>query len=211
MKLSTVSPLRWETMAPQPARRAISIAATVSVSVPIWLSLIRTALATFSRMPRAMRSTLVTNRSSPTSSIFSPELAVEDLPARPVVLGQAVLEDRDRIVLHPVRVHRDHLLGGDLASLGAQVVAALLEEAARRRVEGYHDVLAGPVAGLASMAFRITSTASSFSLERRREAALVADGGRVAGLLQHGLERVVDLAAPAQGLAEVRRRRPARS
>jgi len=34
-------------MAVQPARRAIAIASTVSVIVPIWLSLIRTELAEF--------------------------------------------------------------------------------------------------------------------------------------------------------------------
>jgi hypothetical protein len=72
MKLSTVSPERCETIAPQPALRAISMAAIVSVSEPIWLSLINTALAAFSLMPRAMRSTLVTNKSSPTSSIWCP-------------------------------------------------------------------------------------------------------------------------------------------
>ncbi len=48
MKLSTVSPERWETIEPQPALRAISMVAMVSLRVPIWLSLIKTALATFS-------------------------------------------------------------------------------------------------------------------------------------------------------------------
>ena len=74
MKLSTVSPLRWEIMAVQPALRAISIAATVSVRVPIWLSLIRIELADFSAMPRARRLTLVTKRSSPTSWMRPPSV-----------------------------------------------------------------------------------------------------------------------------------------
>ena len=73
---------------------AISMAATVSVSVPIWLSLISTALAASSRMPRAMRSTLVTKRSSPTSWILLAERLGQELPAVPVVLGQAVLDGR---------------------------------------------------------------------------------------------------------------------
>src|SRR6202171_3829334 len=46
------------------------MASTVSVTVPIWLSLMRMALAMPSLMPRDRRSVLVTNRSSPTNWIF---------------------------------------------------------------------------------------------------------------------------------------------
>ena len=51
MKLSSVSPERWETIAVQPRRLAISMASMVSVTVPIWLSLIRIELAAFSSIP----------------------------------------------------------------------------------------------------------------------------------------------------------------
>src|SRR5215469_9108656 len=46
------------------------MASMVSVTLPIWLSLMRMALAMPSLMPRDRRSVLVTNRSSPTSWIF---------------------------------------------------------------------------------------------------------------------------------------------
>ena len=64
------------TIAVQPARRAISIAAIVSVTVPIWLSLMSTEFAARSAMPRAMKAGLVTRRSSPTSWTFPPRRAV---------------------------------------------------------------------------------------------------------------------------------------
>ena len=62
---------------------AMTIAARVSVSVPIWFGFIRIALATFSAMPRARISVLVTNRSSPTSWTFWPRRRVScDQPSQ---------------------------------------------------------------------------------------------------------------------------------
>ena len=52
--MSSVSPERWLTIAAQPALRARSIAPIVSVSVPIWLSLMSTAFAACSSIARAM-------------------------------------------------------------------------------------------------------------------------------------------------------------
>ncbi len=63
---SSVSPERCEITAVQPARCAISTAASVSVSVPIWFTFTRIEFAIPSRMPRASRVTFVTNTSSPT-------------------------------------------------------------------------------------------------------------------------------------------------
>ena len=74
MKLSTVSPERWETKAPHPWNWASRVAAMVSVRVPIWLSLIRAELAMSSSMPRAMMAGLVQKMSSPTSSMVAPSL-----------------------------------------------------------------------------------------------------------------------------------------
>ena len=45
MVVSSVSPLRWLIIAAQPACCAIATQSSVSVSVPIWLSLIRMAFA----------------------------------------------------------------------------------------------------------------------------------------------------------------------
>ena len=68
-----------------------------------------------------------------------------------------------------------------------------------------HDVLARLVAGLLD-GFQDQLDRLGVGLERRGEAALVADAGASSPcLLQHGLERVVDLGPPAQRLAEVRR------
>lgn len=76
MVTSSVSPERWDIMHLKPLRWASSTASRVSVSEPIWLTLTSRALAEFSSMPRARRSGLVTNRSSPTSWTLSPSLAV---------------------------------------------------------------------------------------------------------------------------------------
>ena len=51
----------------KPARLAISTAARVAVSDPIWFTLTKMLLPMPSLMPRDNRSTLVTNRSSPTN------------------------------------------------------------------------------------------------------------------------------------------------
>ena len=52
MKVSSVSPERCEMTAVRRCVRASSMASSVSVSVPIWLTLIRIELATPSSMPR---------------------------------------------------------------------------------------------------------------------------------------------------------------
>ncbi len=52
------------------------MASIVSVSVPIWFSLMRMLLATPSSMPRWNRLVLVTNTSSPTNWILSPSRSV---------------------------------------------------------------------------------------------------------------------------------------
>ena len=49
------------------ARAPCAIASSVSVSVPIWLTLMRIELPTPASIPRCRRSVFVTNRSSPTS------------------------------------------------------------------------------------------------------------------------------------------------
>src|SRR5699024_10813821 len=70
--VSSVSPLRWETIAVKPARWARLIASRVSLRVPIWLTFTSRELSDFSSIPRARRSGLVTNRSSPTICTLSP-------------------------------------------------------------------------------------------------------------------------------------------
>lgn len=64
MKVSSVSPLRWETMTPQPALWDILQASIASVTVPIWLTFKSKALQAFFSMPIFTRLGLVTRRSS---------------------------------------------------------------------------------------------------------------------------------------------------
>src|SRR5947208_3170242 len=70
MNVSSVSPERCEIIEWYPDLRPSSIASIVSVTLPIWFSLIRIAFAMPSMIPRASRSVFVTKRSSPTSWIF---------------------------------------------------------------------------------------------------------------------------------------------
>ncbi len=83
-------------------------------------------------------------------------------------------------------------------------VGAALEDLAGRRVEGDEDVLAGLVArrldpGQHGLQSRLVG------LEVGREAALVADRGRVAARGEALLQRVEDLGADAQALGEAAR------
>ena len=59
--VSSVSPERCEMIAVKPCERASSTASSVSVSVPIWLSLTRIELAACLAMPSARRFGFVTN------------------------------------------------------------------------------------------------------------------------------------------------------
>ena len=59
-KASSVSPDRWDTTYPHPAFWHIWIASMVSVTEPIWLSLMRTVSVDFFWMPREMNFVLVT-------------------------------------------------------------------------------------------------------------------------------------------------------
>src|SRR4029077_20011414 len=77
MKVSSVSPERWEIIEVYPLRRARSMASRVSLTVPIWLTLIRMLLATPLSIPSCRNETLVTKRSSPTSWILSPSSLVK--------------------------------------------------------------------------------------------------------------------------------------
>jgi len=64
---SSVSPDRCDITEVYAARVAMPTVSSVSVRVPIWLTLMRMELATAASIPRCSRSTFVTNRSSPTS------------------------------------------------------------------------------------------------------------------------------------------------
>ena len=75
----------------------------VSVSVPIWFSLIRMLLAQPSAMPRRRRSGLVTKQVVAHDLDPVAQRLVQLAPALPVVLVQAVLDGDDGVVLAPAR------------------------------------------------------------------------------------------------------------
>ena len=76
MVVSSVSPERCEITVAYDARFASATVSSVSVRVPIWFSLTRTALPTPSRIPRSRISALVTKMSSPTSCTRPPSALV---------------------------------------------------------------------------------------------------------------------------------------
>src|ERR1035437_1808269 len=76
MNGSGVSPERWETICAYPARWQMAMASRVSVTVPIWFSLIRAALPMPSAMAVVMMAGLVQKLSSPTSCTCPPSRAV---------------------------------------------------------------------------------------------------------------------------------------
>ena len=111
MVVSSVSPDRCETTADQPAPRASSMASRVSVSVPIWLSLMRTELAAPSSMPAGDPFRVGDEQVVADELDRVAEPLGEVLPAVPVVLGQAVLDRHDRIARSPVGPQVDELPG----------------------------------------------------------------------------------------------------
>src|SRR6202035_2303269 len=123
------------------------------------------------------------------------------LPAVHVVFRHAVLDRDDRIARCQIG-EIPRLLGRTEAlALACVDIFAVLEELACGRVQRQHDVAARLVAGLADR--------SHDELERcvrrrqvRRETALVADIGVVAGLLQLRAQGVEDLRAAAQRLGK---------
>ena len=200
--VSSVSPERCDTIAVQPARRARSIASIVSVSVPIWLSLISTEFAELSSIARWMRvrvrdEQVVADELDPVA-----EPTGELGPAGPVVLGQAVLDRDDREPVRPVGPEIDELAGlerpaflrEDVARHAAIAAAALLDQLARRGVERDREVLARPVAGPLDRPEDHLDRGLVRG-EARREAALVALAGRVAVLVEDRPERGEDLGA----------------
>ena len=217
MVVSSVSPLRWLMIVVKPLRRASSMASSVSVSVPIWFTLMRMLLA--APLVDAVLQPLGVGHEQVVADQLhlAAQLARQLLPAGPVVLGQAVLDGADRPALAQSFFHRSIISSraGDVVGLaleeavaGLALLLGLVEQLRRRRVEGEDDLLAELVAGLLDgLGQHLEGLVAA--LEVRSEAALVADGGAEVAVVQHLLEVVEDLGAHAQGFAEGRRRRAA--
>ncbi len=190
-------------------RWARSTASSVSVSVPIWLTLTSTALAAPCSMPRASRVGVGDEQVVADDLDRVAELLGHRDPAVPVLLGQRVLDRDDRVVGPPASCSRRSSRRPILAA-PSNWYAAVAVELGGGDVEGERDVAAQGQPGLAT-ASPIRSSAAAFESRFGREATLVAESGRQALALQHRLQRVVDLGALAQRLGERRARRSARS
>ena len=126
-------------------------------------------------------------------------------PAVPVLLGHAVLDGDDGIGVDELLPVIDHLGTRVLNTLALELVHSGLGvvELGRGRIHGVHEVDAGLKAGLLHGLGDVLERLG-VSLEVGRKAALVAHAAAQAGLVQHALEGVVDLGAPAQALGKAR-------
>ena len=118
--------------APKPLRSARETVSRVSVSVPTWLTLTRMAFC------RALCDAAPEPRRAGDKEIVAhqPDARAQRLgergPARPVVLGEAVLDRGDGIARHEILVVGDHPAGIQGAALAGEPVGALPVELARR-------------------------------------------------------------------------------
>ena len=129
------------------------------------------------------------------------QLLRQQLPSLPIVLGHAVLDGDDGVGVRELGEIVDLFGDGARLAFAGIDIGAVLEEFARRRVERERDVRAGLEAG----AFDRLDGVIERRLGRRqvgREAALVADVGVEARLLQQGFERMESLRAPAHRLLQ---------
>jgi len=112
MVVSSVSPDRCEMTLAYPAVRAISMASSVCITVPIWLSFTSSAFCD------ALLDALPEDRRVRHEDIVADELHAraqrggQPLPARPVAFGETVLDRDDGVLADPVLVDRDHVVRG---------------------------------------------------------------------------------------------------
>ena len=186
------------------------MASNVSVSVPIWFSLMRIELAIPSSMPRLKRSTLVTKRSSPTSCTFLPSLSVRSFQVSQSSSAQPSSIEMIGYFARASRRWRRARRRVMLLLVERVALRRLVVELARRAVEREDDVLARLVAGVLDGAHQ-RADRLLVRAEARREAALVADRGGEALVLEDLLQRREDLGAGAERLGERARAARARS
>ena len=178
------------------------------MSVPIWLTLTRIALPTFSRDAAAEEVDVRDEEVVADELDAAAEPVGQRLPGGPVVLGEAVLDRDDREAVGEVGPEVDHPVAVERAALALEHVDAVAVQLARGRVERDRDLVA-VTGALGSLEDRLAGVVGR--AEVGREAALVADARREPALLEQRLERVVALDADAERLGERRRRRPARA
>ena len=137
-----------------------------------------------------------------TDDLHRPAEAVgQQLPAVPVAFGHAVLDRDDRELVSQVGQVVGKLGRSQLQPFAGQMVFAVLVELGSGAVERQQDILARHVTGFFD---RLHDDLERFGMaaEVRRKAAFVADGCRVAILVEQLLQRVENLGTAAQGFAE---------
>ena len=139
---------------------------------------------------------------------FIPQFLCHKLPGSPVILGMAIFDRDDGIVIDPLRPELDHLLAGQLPAFLAQVIGFGIFFVQLRgcRVEG--DGHIQPAAGFESRLF--DGRENNFygfvvGLQGGGVTAFIADQGGVTLFLQHGFQGVVDLCPPADAFGKARR------
>ena len=165
-----------------------------------WLkSLTSRELAAPSLMPLARRAGLVTSRSSPTNCRRSPSLAVMAAQSSPAFL-ERILDGDDRVLVDEVLVEVEHVAGFTVVAFEVVLAGLLVVELGGSHVEADADLLARLVAGGGDGVHDVLEGVL-VGLHLRGEAALVAEAGVQALLLQDVLQGVVDLDASVQSLA----------
>src|SRR6185503_6092685 len=124
------------------------------------------------------------------------------LPAIPVVLSEPVLHRNERILPAPLGVARGHRGSIDGGLLAREGVLAVRKKLRRRGIESEGNVLAGSIARLLDRLEDQTDRLLVVLEACRREAALVADAGAHAAVVEDRLQRVEHLGTGAHRLAE---------
>ena len=129
---------------------------------------------------------------------MSAEFFGQVLPTVPVVLGQAIFERNDGIIVRPLRPEAHHVIGTLRRLVGLlENIFAILVKLAGGGIERDGDFFAGLVAGLLN-GFEHDFDGFDIRFNRWRKPAFVADSGVVAALLEHAFQRVKNFDAPAQ-------------
>ena len=132
---SSVSPERCEMIARYPLRCASSMASSVSVSVPIWLTLTRIAFADALVDPAAEEVDVRDEQIVADELHAAAEPVGQRLPPVPVGLAEPVLDRDDREPVAEVGPEVDHPRRVERAALALEHVRAVAVQLARRRVE----------------------------------------------------------------------------
>ncbi len=185
MKESSVSPERCEMTAVILCVLASSIASRVSVSVPIWLTLIKIEFAAPSSMPRwrnfdvghkkIVADELHACRRPSASDFFQPSQSFSAIPSSIEMIGYLPHQSVQYAAISSLESSR--------LSLFLKMYLPSLIKLARCRVERQHHIFSGLVTGLVD---RFENSFDRFFVrfQVRRKAAFVTDRGRIAALFQ---------------------------